>query len=184
MKIYVSGTQKSSIFEVWRAPGAPETTPKGGARSAPPFGRVFGAPGAVQTSKSYVLWVPGKYGSYDYIHTKFGLFVFTRFRTGSGRPESFALDQQKQRLSPGFGSAAGRPEASLRLSVYAGRWHFKLFKGAVWGAAAPPGLLPYPGGSFSQAPRWRAASPRAPRLLLTNTPKEASGQLILLYVTQ
>ncbi len=41
MKTYF-GTQKSSIFEMWTAPGAPETTPNGGARSAPPFGVVSG----------------------------------------------------------------------------------------------------------------------------------------------
>ncbi len=37
MKAYFSGTQKSSILWVWTAPGAPETTPKGGALRAPPF---------------------------------------------------------------------------------------------------------------------------------------------------
>ncbi len=54
------GTQQASILGVWTAPGAPETTPKGGARSAPPFGVVYGAPGAVQTPKIYDLWVPEK----------------------------------------------------------------------------------------------------------------------------
>ncbi len=49
MKTNSSGTQKSSIFGVRTAPGAPETTPKGGALRAPPFGVVSGAPGAVQT---------------------------------------------------------------------------------------------------------------------------------------
>ncbi len=32
-------------------PGAPETTPKGGALRAPPLGKVSGAPGAIQTPK-------------------------------------------------------------------------------------------------------------------------------------
>ncbi len=32
-------------------PGAPETTPKGGARNTPPFGGASGAPGAAQTPK-------------------------------------------------------------------------------------------------------------------------------------
>ncbi len=38
--------RKSVIFGVWAAPGAPETRPKGGGRSPPPFGRFSGAPGA------------------------------------------------------------------------------------------------------------------------------------------
>ncbi len=51
MNTYFSGTQNSSIFEVWTAPGSPETTPKGGALRAPPFGVVSRAPGTVQTAK-------------------------------------------------------------------------------------------------------------------------------------
>ncbi len=57
MKYYVSGTQTSSIFGVWTAPGAPETTPKGGVLRAPPFGVVSGAPGAVQTQNNDDFWV-------------------------------------------------------------------------------------------------------------------------------
>ena len=34
--------RKSVILGVWAAPGAPETLPKGGGRSPPPFARVFG----------------------------------------------------------------------------------------------------------------------------------------------
>ena len=60
MKTYSSGTHKSSILGVWTAPGASETTPKGGALRASPFGVVVGAPGAVQTPKIDDLWVPGK----------------------------------------------------------------------------------------------------------------------------
>ncbi len=56
----ISGTQKSSILGVWTAPWAPETTPKGGARRAPPFGVVCGPPGAVQTPKINNVWVPEK----------------------------------------------------------------------------------------------------------------------------
>ncbi len=56
MKIILYGTQKSSISGGWTAPGAPETTPKDGARSAPPSGMVPGPPGAVQTPK---IDVPG-----------------------------------------------------------------------------------------------------------------------------
>ncbi len=43
--------RKSVILGIWAAPGALEILPKGGGRSAPPFGRVFGAPGAAQTPK-------------------------------------------------------------------------------------------------------------------------------------
>ncbi len=57
MKTYFAGAQTSSILGVWTAPGAPETTPKGGARSAPRFGVVYGAPGAVQIPKIYDFWV-------------------------------------------------------------------------------------------------------------------------------
>jgi hypothetical protein len=60
MKTYSPGTHKSSIVEVWTAPGGPETLPKGGARGAPPFGRVSGPPGAVQTPKIDDFWVPGE----------------------------------------------------------------------------------------------------------------------------
>jgi hypothetical protein len=60
MKTYSPGTQKSTILEVWTAPGAPETTPKGQARRAPPFGGVSGAPRAAQTPKINDLWVPEK----------------------------------------------------------------------------------------------------------------------------
>jgi hypothetical protein len=58
MNTYLPGTQKSMIFGVWTAPGAPETAPKGGVRSAPPFGMVSGARGAVQTPKIDDFWVP------------------------------------------------------------------------------------------------------------------------------
>ena len=51
-------TQKSLIFGIWRAPGATETIPKGGGLRPPPLGTVFGAPGAVQTSKIDDFWVP------------------------------------------------------------------------------------------------------------------------------
>ncbi len=51
MKTDASGTQKSSMLGVWTAQGAPETTPKGRGLRAPPFGMVFGAAGAAQTSK-------------------------------------------------------------------------------------------------------------------------------------
>ncbi len=61
MKTYVSGTQKSSISGVWTAPGTPETTPKGGAGSAKPFGVVSGAAGAVQTPTIDDVWVPEKW---------------------------------------------------------------------------------------------------------------------------
>ncbi len=44
MKLFFSGTQKTLIFGVWTAPGAPETTPKGGARSALYFEVVSGDP--------------------------------------------------------------------------------------------------------------------------------------------
>ncbi len=44
-------------------PGALDTTPKGGALRALPFGVVSGAPGAVQTPKIDDFWVPGKYVS-------------------------------------------------------------------------------------------------------------------------
>ncbi len=60
MKTYFSGTQKSSIWGVWTAPEAPETTPKGGALRAPPFGVVSGDRGAAQTPKIDDLWVPEK----------------------------------------------------------------------------------------------------------------------------
>ncbi len=61
MKTYFPGTQKSSILVVLAAPGAPETTPKGGALRAPPSGEVSGAPGAVQTLKIDDFWVPEEY---------------------------------------------------------------------------------------------------------------------------
>ncbi len=54
MKIYFSETQKASNLGIWTAPGAPETTPKGGALRALPFEVVSGAPGAVQTPKSMI----------------------------------------------------------------------------------------------------------------------------------
>ena len=54
VKAYFSGTPKSTIFEISTAPGASETTPNGGARSAPPFGVVSGAPGAVQSPTSTI----------------------------------------------------------------------------------------------------------------------------------
>ncbi len=60
MKTYFSGTQKSSVSVVWTALADPETTPKGWERSAPPFGLVSGAPGAVQTPKIYDFWVTEK----------------------------------------------------------------------------------------------------------------------------
>ena len=47
---FVNG-RKSVILGVWAAPGAPETLPKGGGRSPPPFWRVYKAPGATQTPK-------------------------------------------------------------------------------------------------------------------------------------
>ncbi len=65
MKTCVSGAQQSSILGVWTAPGAPEATPKGGALRAPPFGVVYGAPGAVQTPKTNDFWVPEFF--HDYI---------------------------------------------------------------------------------------------------------------------
>jgi hypothetical protein len=43
--------RKSVSFGVWAAPGAPETLPKGGGRSPPPFGRASRALGAAQTPK-------------------------------------------------------------------------------------------------------------------------------------
>ncbi len=58
MKTYVLGPGTHRLFAVWTAPGAPETTPKEGGRSAPPFGKVSGAPGAVQTCKFDNVWVP------------------------------------------------------------------------------------------------------------------------------
>ncbi len=60
MKTYFFGPKKSSILGVWKDPGDPETTPKGGARSAPPFGVASGAPGAVQTPKIDDFWAPGE----------------------------------------------------------------------------------------------------------------------------
>jgi hypothetical protein len=39
------------FLEVWEAPGAPETLPKGGGLRPPPFARVSGGPGAAQTPK-------------------------------------------------------------------------------------------------------------------------------------
>ncbi len=57
MKTYSPGTQKSSILGVWTAPGASETTPKGEALRAPPFGVVSGAPGNVQNPKMSM--IPG-----------------------------------------------------------------------------------------------------------------------------
>ena len=47
----VFGTPKSVMSGVWTAPGAPKTTPKGGALRAPPFGVVSGTPGAGQIPK-------------------------------------------------------------------------------------------------------------------------------------
>jgi len=44
--------QKSSIFGVWAAPGAPETIPKGG---GPPFGMVSEAPGPPEPQISTIL---------------------------------------------------------------------------------------------------------------------------------
>ncbi len=58
MKPDFGGTQKSSMFGAGTAPGVPENTTKGGARSAPPFGVVSGAPGAVQTTNIDDFWVP------------------------------------------------------------------------------------------------------------------------------
>ncbi len=43
--------RKSAILGVWAAPGARETLPKGGGLRPPPFGRVSGAPGFIQTPK-------------------------------------------------------------------------------------------------------------------------------------
>ncbi len=60
MTNYFSWTQQSYILAVWTAPRAPETTPKGGALRAPPFGVVSGAHGAVQTPKIDDFWVPEK----------------------------------------------------------------------------------------------------------------------------
>ncbi len=60
MYTYFSGTQKSRFVGVWTTPGAAQTTPKGGALRAPPFGVVSGAPRAVQTPKIYDFWVPEK----------------------------------------------------------------------------------------------------------------------------
>ncbi len=61
MKTYFSGTQKSSIWGVWAAPGAPESPPKDRALRAPPFGVVYEAPGSVQTPKIDDFCVPEKY---------------------------------------------------------------------------------------------------------------------------
>ncbi len=47
----VPGNQKSSIWGVCAALGASDAPPRGEARSAPPFGVVSEAPGAVQTPK-------------------------------------------------------------------------------------------------------------------------------------
>ncbi len=60
MKNYFSCAQQSSILGVSTAPGAPETTPKGGALCAPLFGMASGAPGAVQTPKIKDFWVQEK----------------------------------------------------------------------------------------------------------------------------
>jgi hypothetical protein len=60
METYFSGTQKSLIFGVGTAPGAPETTPKGGALRAPPYGVVSEAPGVAQTPKIDDFRVQGK----------------------------------------------------------------------------------------------------------------------------
>ncbi len=62
MRTYFSGTQKSSNLGVWTVPGVPESTPKGGALRAPPFGVLSGAPRAVQTVKIDDFWVPAKTG--------------------------------------------------------------------------------------------------------------------------
>ncbi len=61
MKTYFPGTQKLSMFGVWTAPGAAETTPESGALRAPPFGVVSVAFGAVQTLKINDFWVLEKY---------------------------------------------------------------------------------------------------------------------------
>ncbi len=61
MKTYFAGTQKPSIVGVWTAPGAPDTTPKGGARSALPFGVVSRIPGAAQTPQIDDFWVLEEY---------------------------------------------------------------------------------------------------------------------------
>ena len=58
MKTYFSRTQKSSIVGDWTAPGAPEISPKGWARSTPPFGVVSGPPGPSRPPKIYDFWVP------------------------------------------------------------------------------------------------------------------------------
>ena len=47
------------IIDFWGL-GGPETTPKGGALRAPPFGVVWGVPGAVQTPNIDDFWVPEK----------------------------------------------------------------------------------------------------------------------------
>ncbi len=73
MKTYCSWTQISSILRVWTAPGASETTPKGGALRAPPCGVIYWAPGIVQTPKIRRCLGPGKIGVHDYINTKLGL---------------------------------------------------------------------------------------------------------------
>ena len=70
---FFSWIHKSSIWGACTAPGAPETTPKGGALRAPSFEVVSGAPGAVQTPKIDNIWAPAKIQVHDYINTKIGL---------------------------------------------------------------------------------------------------------------
>ena len=65
------------MLGVWPAPGTPETAPKGGARSAPPFGMVSGAPGAVQSPNIDAFWVPGQY-VFMILKTKLGSFRYVR----------------------------------------------------------------------------------------------------------
>ncbi len=81
MKNYVSGTQKSSMFGVWPAPGAPDTTPKGGALEW-----LLGPPGP---SRPPECMIDGsrKINLDDYIDTKLRLFRTTpgtRLNTGPG----------------------------------------------------------------------------------------------------
>ncbi len=71
------------------APGAPETTPKGGARSTSLFGMVSGAPGAVQTPNIDDFWSWGV-GIHDHIDTKLGL-GFHRVLTGLSQGFSLRL---------------------------------------------------------------------------------------------
>ena len=82
------------MLRVWKAP---ETTPKGGALCAPPFGMVTGAPRAVQTPKVYDFWVQGKYvfmirliRSWGYIHLQLSRWAVCRGRQEpeNGTPRS------------------------------------------------------------------------------------------------